>query len=496
MWRLVLVVAAGAVAAMLARSVCCTWSAASRRALRRRRPRSWSAAPAVPGGSSTSSASWTLVAFTAPTCEICKVLLPGLRALDRTYREVELVQVDHSPITADRPFCRVQRPLDPLCRRSGLGWDCPRPRRGGQQPRAGRGVGSGVAVSGRRPWPLTARLNGAGQRWTAARQSRPSFLGRFGKAAVLVAAGPSLAAVLAHSAEARERCQSGVSPRCSNFDCLLSADSVWGWRRYASDGCCRNGGLKKICDCRTQGWPEMFTGTAPPAPTCAASWRAAATTAGQATVLARDGSLRFQLRRSGSPDEVPGVAPRPRWVMPRRSSASRGAPVAGVLAAPFRPRRLHRPDCDRARGAPFARCHVRSCRRSRSVPLRDSLRDQGFEIEVVGSSGDLEHFAEQTAVLDPWRQRRGPDGDRVDRRAVGRGDRSGGGLRRHARFPGTARTGGGERVGLPTRSSAPSFPLTREPQRGQRGDVIPVAGALLIELAELAYASRWSTGAV
>lgn len=42
----------------------------------------------------------TLVAFTAPTCEICKVILPGLRQIDATYREVNLHLVDAGPSTS------------------------------------------------------------------------------------------------------------------------------------------------------------------------------------------------------------------------------------------------------------------------------------------------------------------------------------------------------------------------------------------------------------
>jgi hypothetical protein len=81
-------------------------------------------------------------------------------------------------------------------------------------------------------------------RWTAARGTRRSFLGRLGKAAVLVAGGPALATLIADPADARVCGQSGVSPRCPTFDC----NDTWGWCWY-STGCCAGGRLKKICDC-------------------------------------------------------------------------------------------------------------------------------------------------------------------------------------------------------------------------------------------------------
>lgn len=93
-------------------------------------------------------------------------------------------------------------------------------------------------------------------RWMAARQTRRSFLGRVGKTAVLVAGGTTLVGMLDRQAEARVCGQSGVSPKCSTFDCLGSG-SVWGWCWYASPGCCLYSGLKKICDCCTYNWPNV-----------------------------------------------------------------------------------------------------------------------------------------------------------------------------------------------------------------------------------------------
>ncbi len=93
-------------------------------------------------------------------------------------------------------------------------------------------------------------------RWTARRTSRRSFLHRLGQLAIVVAAGPSIGALFMRRAEARVCGQSGVTPKCATFDCVGPGD-VWGWCWYASDGCCRNGGLKKICDCCTVDYPNV-----------------------------------------------------------------------------------------------------------------------------------------------------------------------------------------------------------------------------------------------
>ena len=93
-------------------------------------------------------------------------------------------------------------------------------------------------------------------RWTAARTTRRSFLHRAGQLAVVVAAGPTLAGLIMREAQARVCGQSGVTPKCDTFDCNGPGD-VWGWCWYASDGCCRNDGLKKICDCCTVDYPNV-----------------------------------------------------------------------------------------------------------------------------------------------------------------------------------------------------------------------------------------------
>ncbi|MGI9615635.1 MAG: hypothetical protein ACR2QO_22170 [Acidimicrobiales bacterium] len=93
-------------------------------------------------------------------------------------------------------------------------------------------------------------------RWAAARTTRRSFLHRMGQVAMFVAAGPAIAGILIREAQARVCGQSGVTPKCDTFDCTGPGD-VWGWCWYASDGCCRNDGLKKICDCCTVNYPNV-----------------------------------------------------------------------------------------------------------------------------------------------------------------------------------------------------------------------------------------------
>lgn len=93
-------------------------------------------------------------------------------------------------------------------------------------------------------------------RWTAARLTRRSFFHRAGQVAMMVAAGPVVANILAKQADARVCGQSGVTPKCDTFDCN-GIDDVWGWCWYANDGCCANNSLKKICDCCTVNYPNV-----------------------------------------------------------------------------------------------------------------------------------------------------------------------------------------------------------------------------------------------
>ncbi len=104
-----------------------------------------------------------------------------------------------------------------------------------------------------------SRVDAVGEsltRWTAARTTRRSFIHRLGQLAVFVAAGPTIAGLLMRKAEARVCGQTGVTPKCATFDCTEPND-VWGWCWYASDGCCRNNGLKKICDCCAVAYPNV-----------------------------------------------------------------------------------------------------------------------------------------------------------------------------------------------------------------------------------------------
>lgn len=100
------------------------------------------------------------------------------------------------------------------------------------------------------------RITEGASRWMASRVSRRSFLATTGKTAVVVAGGATMSTLFASRAEARACGQSGVSPRCSTYDCV-GPDVVWGWCWYASPGCCTNGGLKKICDCCKRDHPNV-----------------------------------------------------------------------------------------------------------------------------------------------------------------------------------------------------------------------------------------------
>lgn len=93
-------------------------------------------------------------------------------------------------------------------------------------------------------------------RWTAKRTTRRSFLHRFSQLAVFVAVGPLVSNLLLRKADARVCGQSGVTPKCDTFGCD-GEGAVWGWCWYASDGCCKDDGLKKICDCCVADYPNV-----------------------------------------------------------------------------------------------------------------------------------------------------------------------------------------------------------------------------------------------
>lgn len=85
----------------------------------------------------------------------------------------------------------------------------------------------------------------------ASRTSRRGFLAQAGRVAVVVAGGSTIAVALESPAIARVCGQSGVSPKCANYDC----HDTWGWCWYAK-GCCAGGLLKKICDCCAPNTPN------------------------------------------------------------------------------------------------------------------------------------------------------------------------------------------------------------------------------------------------
>lgn len=59
-------------------------------------------APApLPGRFAYAGDGLTLLAFTSPTCEICRELIPSLDALHRQYRDVRLTVVEHGPAEVD-----------------------------------------------------------------------------------------------------------------------------------------------------------------------------------------------------------------------------------------------------------------------------------------------------------------------------------------------------------------------------------------------------------
>lgn len=53
-----------------------------------------SRAPVI-GGVDYQASPYTVLAFTSPDCEICAKLSPGLRLLARSYRDIELLIIDH-----------------------------------------------------------------------------------------------------------------------------------------------------------------------------------------------------------------------------------------------------------------------------------------------------------------------------------------------------------------------------------------------------------------
>jgi hypothetical protein len=229
-------------------------------------------------------------------------------------------------------------------------------------------------------------------RWVAGRTSRRSFLGRLGRTAVLVAGGPTLAGMLTHQAEARVCGQTGVSDRCPTFDCT-GPGSVWGWCWYTSPGCCANGGLKKICDCCTAGYPNVHgycpsgTNVRCIVESCYADPRlspvptARLDTDGPVDAALRVARLRFP--DGGAPSVVVGDASDP-------VSAAIAAGVAGVLGAPLlvtSPGALDRGVADELDRLEPPEVVV--CGPALAPTITGYVRAIGFAVRELGTEGDL-----------------------------------------------------------------------------------------------------------
>lgn len=326
-------------------------------------------------------------------------------------------------------------------------------------------------------------------RWLAGRQSRRSFLGRAGKAAVLVAAGPTVATLLADRAEARVCGQSGVAPKCPTFDCLYS-DSVWGWCWYASDGCCRNGGLKKICDCCTLGWPNVH-GYCPTGhnvrcivESCGTDPRV------QTTLLTRlapdaagyTGAAR-SLRYRTAPTVVVADAEAPLL-------AAVAAPVAGVLGAPF----LRFP---RAGFGPEQQQLLAGLQVRRVVLVApalaaqaDAFRAAGLEVELVGTSTEPGRFSEEVAAWIRGVNRIGRSVTIVPEGLSGAMASTAAAFAAAQGFPLLVGGGAAQAVGLPTLLVGPEA-VALSGTVGVAAEATGSRSALALgaELAELAYAN-------
>lgn len=231
-------------------------------------------------------------------------------------------------------------------------------------------------------------------RWTAARTTRRSFLGRAGKVGVLVASGPAIATLLADDAEARVCGQSGVSPKCANFDC----DEVWGWCWYAN-GCCAGGLLKKICDCCGYHYPNVH-GYCPGdhnvkciVESCGTDPRLQVVTLVRVTnETPADAAARIRQQRFPLGEEVAVIAHDAPLV------AAVAGPVAAVLGAPF----FAIPAGDlpgnvvsdlRALGA----YQVKVVGAALPPSVDQALTANGFQVERVGTSGDIGAFSVEVA---------------------------------------------------------------------------------------------------
>lgn len=233
-------------------------------------------------------------------------------------------------------------------------------------------------------------------RWTAGRTTRRSFLGKVGRAAVLIAAGPVLAPVLAQRADARVCGQTGYAPACPTFDCDGGA---WGWCWYAS-GCCAGGYLKKICDCcvwrypNVQGYCESGYGVRCLVESCGADPRVLTVpmtdmdTSDVFRTAVQVGRLRFP---NGSPivvlaDGEDTLA----WAVAIGVGGVVGGPVL-----PLRERRLHAEVIDELRAMGASTVTIAGGALPSS--LERELADYGFLVERVGTAADAVAFSEEVA---------------------------------------------------------------------------------------------------
>lgn len=174
-------------------------------------------------------------------------------------------------------------------------------------------------------------------RWTAARFTRRSFFHRAGQVAMMVAAGPVISSILSKQADARVCGQTGVTPKCDTFDCV-GVDDVWGWCWYASDGCCANNGLKKICDCCTVNYPNVHgycpsgTNVRCIVESCGQDPRVLRVELAPIAWDADDGYIRSSIRAGFASARTVVVAPAGDDWAPLIA-----APLAGVLGAPLLP---------------------------------------------------------------------------------------------------------------------------------------------------------------
>jgi hypothetical protein len=251
-----------------------------------------------------------------------------------------------------------------------------------------------------RPVERTAatRVNDAVEhagRWTAARSTRRSFLGRVGRLGVLLAAGPALAELLTDVAGARVCGQSGVSPLCPTYDC----DDTWGWCWYAQ-GCCAGGALKKICDCCGVNWPNVH-GYCPSGTNVKRIVESCGTDPRLQTVVVRrlpaEGydTLAAAVRGERFPGGSAAVVLSDRsWpladAVAHPVAAVLGAPVLGVGRGPLGGGTL-------AELRRLGTSDVTIVGAALPSSLDASLRAQGFAVERVGTAPDLGPFSEQVA---------------------------------------------------------------------------------------------------